>query len=130
MCDLSGLPDGLGLLIEATFSSSEVTRNISSAIGNPSSQLPIASISMTFPFNSVTRASRKRMVSGTSLRNSISFSIKVSHSACDLGVDFVVDMFLVFAISRSLQSSDTTCHNCTFDGSGLVIVRHSLSNDK
>ena len=24
----------------------------------------------------------------------------------------------------------TTCHNCTLDGSGLTIVRHSLSNDK
>ena len=121
--ELLGLPDGLGLLVGATFSSSEITRNISFAIGNPSRRLPIASISTTFPLNSFTCVSKKRMVSGTSLRNNISSSIKVSRSACALGVDFVVDMFSVFAISRSLQSSDTTCHNRTFNGSGLAIMR-------
>ena len=41
------------------------------------------------------------MMSGTSLRNNISSSIKISRSACDLGVDFVVDMVSVFAMSQS-----------------------------
>ena len=52
--ELSGLLEGLELLVGATLSSSEATRNISSVIGNLSRRLPIASISTTFPFNSVT----------------------------------------------------------------------------
>ena len=82
--ELSGLPAGLELLVGVTLSSSESTRNISSLIDNPSRRLPIASISSIFSFNFVTRASKKRTVSGTSLRNNISSFIKVSRSACDL----------------------------------------------
>ena len=87
--ELSGLPAGLELLVGATFSLSESTQNISYLIGNPLRCLPIASISLSFSFNFVTRAPRKLMVSGTSLRNNISSSIKVSRSASDLRVDIV-----------------------------------------
>ena len=122
--ELSGLPDGLGLLVGATLSSSEVTRNISSAIATHPSGCPLHRFLRLF------HSIQSPVLPGTSLRNKIFSSIKVSRSACDLGVDFVVDMFSVFAISRSLQSSDTTCYYRTFDRSGLVIVRHSLFNDK
>ena len=64
--ELSGLSAGLELLVGATISSNESTRNISSLIGNPSRRLPIASISLTFSFNSVTCASRKRRCQGLS----------------------------------------------------------------
>ena len=62
-----------------------------------------------------------------------------------LGFDYVYNTYIYFfkLVRHGYHRTDecclvallerregARCHNCTFNGSGLAIVRHSLSNDK
>ena len=99
--ELSGLLTGLELLVGATLSTSESTINISSLIGNPCKAVAHCVDYLNFFFLHFLHSCFQRPVLGTSLRNNISSSIKISRSTCHLGAEFVVDMVSVFNASRS-----------------------------